>query len=77
MMMTGRTVHFCTNLVRTLARGKHQDPWGQSSRHRRLNIQTSTSNARSPFRRKMVSPFDPTDLGALQAGEQAQEISEA
>ena len=29
-----------------------------------MNVQTSTSNARSPFRRKMVSPFDPTDLGA-------------
>ena len=41
---------------------KHQDPWGQSSRHRWMNVQTSTSNARSPFRRKMVSPFDPTDL---------------
>ena len=38
---------------------KHQNPWGQSSRHRRLNVQTSTSNARSPFRRKTVSPFDP------------------
>ena len=25
----------------------------------RLNVQTSTSNARSPFRRKTVSPFDP------------------
>ena len=44
--------------------GKHQNPWGQSSRHRRLNVQTSTSNARSPFRRKTVSPFDPTDFGA-------------
>ena len=30
--------------------------WGQSSRHRRLNVQTSTSNARSPFTRKTVSP---------------------
>ena len=39
--------------------GKHQNPWGQSSRHRRLNVQTPTSNARSPFRRKTVSPFDP------------------
>ena len=45
--------------------GKHQDPWGQSSRHRRLNIQTLTSNVRSPVRRKTVSPFDPTDLGAF------------
>ena len=44
--------------------GKHQNPWGQSSRHRRLNVQTSTSNARSPFTRKTGSPFDPTDFGA-------------
>ena len=29
-----------------------------------MNVQTSTSNARSPFRRKTVSPFDPTDFGA-------------
>ena len=29
--------------------GKHQNAWGQSSRHRRLNVQTSTSNARSPL----------------------------
>ena len=48
--------------------GKHQNPWGQSSRHRRLNVQTSTSDARSPFRRKTVSPFDPTDLGASRLG---------
>ena len=33
--------------IRTL-KGKHQNPWGQSSGHRRLNVQTSTSNARSP-----------------------------
>ena len=45
-------------------RGKRQNPWGQSSRHRRLNVQTSTPDARSPFRRKTVSPFDPTDFGA-------------
>ena len=43
--------------------GEYQNPWGQSSRHRRLNVQTSTSNARSPFRRRTVSPFDPTDFG--------------
>ena len=49
-----------------LVERKHQDPWGQSSRHRPLNVQTSTSNARSPFRRKTVSPFDPTDFGASQ-----------
>ena len=30
-----------------------------------LNVQTSTSNVRSPFRRRMV---DPTDLGASAAG---------
>ena len=29
--------------------GKHQNPWGQSSRHRRLNVQTSTSIARYAF----------------------------
>ena len=29
-----------------------------------MNVQTSISNARSPFRRKTVSPFDPTDFGA-------------
>ena len=28
---------------------KHQNPWGQSSRHRRLNVQTSTSIARYAF----------------------------
>ena len=52
--------------------GKHQNRWGQSSRHRRLNVQTSTSNARSPFRRKTVSPFDPTDFGTpyLWSGQQ-------
>ena len=31
-----------------------------------MNIQTLTSNVRSPVRRKTVSPFDPTDLGASQ-----------
>ena len=60
------------NTSRTKSAGrdrKHQYPWGQSSLHRRLNLQTSTSNARSPFRRKTASPFDPTDFGASQAGE--------
>ena len=50
---------------RNVEQGKHQNPWGQSSRHRRLNVQPSTSNAHSPFRRKTVSPFDPTDFSAL------------
>jgi len=46
-------------------RREHQIPWGQSSRHRQLlDVQTSTSNARSPVRRMTVWPFDPTDLGA-------------
>ena len=39
-----------------------------SSRHRRLNVQTSTSHARSPFRRKTVSLFGPTDFGASRKG---------
>ena len=29
--------------------GKHQNPWGQRSRYRRLNVQTPTSNAPLPF----------------------------
>ena len=29
-----------------------------------MNIQSLTSNVRSPVRRKTVSPFDPEDLGA-------------
>ena len=36
--------------------------WGQRSRHRRLDVQTSTSNAPSPFRWRTVSPFDPMDF---------------
>ena len=43
---------------------KHQNPWGQSSRHRRLNVQTSPRSPDTPFRRRAVSPFDPTDFGA-------------
>ena len=35
-----------------------------------MNIQTLTSNVRSPVRRKTVSPFDPTDLGASSEGRQ-------
>ena len=38
---------------------KHQNPWGQSSRHRRLNVQTSPRSPDTPFRRRAVSPFDP------------------
>ena len=30
--------------------GKHQSPWGQRSRHRRLNVQTAASSVRPPFR---------------------------
>ena len=41
---------------------KHQHPWGQSSRHRRSNVHTPTPNACSTFRRRTVSPFDPTDF---------------
>ena len=43
---------------------KHQNPWGQSSRLRRSNVQTPTPNAFSAFRRRTVSPFDPTDFDA-------------
>ena len=39
--------------------GEHHNPWGQRRRHRRLHVQTSTSNIRSPFRRRTASPFDP------------------
>ena len=40
------------------------DPRGvRYSRHRQLNVQTPASDARSPFRWRMVSAFDPTDLG--------------
>ena len=44
--------------------GEYQNPWGQSSRHRRSNVQTPTPNACSDFRRRTVSPFDPTDFDA-------------
>ena len=47
--------------------GEYQNPWGQSSRHRRSNVQTPTPNACSAFRRRTVSPFDPTDFDASQA----------
>ena len=36
--------------------------WGQSSRHRRSNVHTPTPNACSTFRRRTVSPSDPTDF---------------
>ena len=51
--------------------GVHHD-WGVQKtvgsklRHRRLNVQTSTSNARSPFRPRTVSRFDQTDFGIPQ-----------
>ena len=38
---------------------KHQNPWGQSGQHRRLNVQTAPSNARSPSSRTTVSAVDP------------------
>ena len=44
--------------------GEYQNPWGQSSRHRRSNVQAPTPNACSAFRRRTVSPFDPTDFDA-------------
>ena len=48
-----------SGVVRSEVRGS-----GLGSRHRGLNIQSLASNVRSPVRRKTVSPFDPTDLGA-------------
>ena len=42
---------------------EYQYPWAQRRRHRPLNVQTSTSNPRSPFTRRTISPFDPTDFG--------------
>ena len=43
---------------------KYQNPWGQNGRHRRSNVQTPTPNVCSAFRRRTVSPFDPTDFDA-------------
>ena len=63
----GVTNHVSPRAVRRSSRGVNRRPyrdWGQSSRHRRLNAQTSASNARSPFTRRTVSQLDPTDLGA-------------
>ena len=65
----GVTNHVSPRAVRRSSRGVNRRPyrdWGQSSRHRRLNAQTSASNARSPFTRRTVSQLDPTDLGASQ-----------
>ena len=47
---------------------EYQNPWGQNSRHRRSNVQTPTPNACSAFRRRTVSPFDPTDFHASAIG---------
>ena len=56
-------------LLGTSFQGEYQNSWGQSSRHRRLNVETLTSNARSPFRRRTVSTFDPAEFGASFRGQ--------
>ena len=53
--------------------GKHQDPWGESGRYRRLNVQTASSNARSPSCRKTDSAVDPTDFGDVAPEERTPE----
>ena len=51
--------------------GEYQIVWGQRSRHRQLNVQTPTSNVRSPFKRKTVLPLDPTQFGTPAHGRYA------
>ena len=52
------------NSIASPMEGKHQNPWGQRSCHRRLNVQTPTSNAPLPFQTEDGWPFDPTDFDA-------------
>ena len=48
---------------------------GQGSRHRRSNVQAPIPNACSAFRRRTVSPFDPTNLDAsVQTGRDSSEV---
>ena len=45
---------------------KHQNPWGQRSRHRRLNVQTRRPRThRSPFRRKKAPDYVPSSSRSI------------